>query len=67
MSAPIDERLNTLGEIAHECFGVEQFPCSDQAEIRYVVSVESIARAIESAYDIGLIAGYRLSRATQAR
>ncbi|MFL9991222.1 hypothetical protein PQR34_07150 [Paraburkholderia sediminicola] len=66
MSAPTDERLNTLSEIAHDCFGVETFP-SDQTEARYVVCAESIARALESAYDIGLIAGYRLTRAIQAR
>jgi hypothetical protein len=68
MSSPTDERLSTLGEIAHDWFGVETSPCgSDQAGARYVVCAESIARALESAYDIGLIAGYRLSRATPAR
>lgn len=68
MSNQTDERLSTLGEIAHDCFGVETFPRgSDQAGARYVVCAESIARALESAYDIRLIAGYRLSRATPAR
>jgi hypothetical protein len=68
MPAPTDERLSTLGEIAHDCFGVEIFPCgSDKAGARYLVCAESIARALENAYDIGLIAGYRLSRAFPAR
>jgi hypothetical protein len=66
MSTSTDERFSTLSEIAHDCFGVEPFP-SDQTEARYVVCAESIARALESAYDIGLIAGYRLTRAIQSR
>jgi hypothetical protein len=58
-----DERLVTLREIAHECFGVETFSLSGQApDAPVVVSAESIVRALESAYDIGLIAGYRLNR-----
>lgn len=67
MSTPNDERLSTLAEIAHDCFGIETFPCgSDQGGARYLVCAESIARALDSAYDIGLIAGYRMSRATPA-
>jgi hypothetical protein len=67
MPAPIDERLDTLGEIARECFGVEPFlSCTEQAEAHYVVCTKSIARALESAYDIGLIAGYRMSTAATA-
>jgi hypothetical protein len=58
-----DERLNTLSAIAQECFGIETLPLSAGAqEVQYVVCAESIVRALESAYDIGLIAGYRLHR-----
>jgi hypothetical protein len=59
MFAPTDTRLNTLSEIAHACFGVETFPSyTDQADARHVACAESsIARALEGAYDIGLIAG----------
>jgi hypothetical protein len=62
-----DERLHTLSEIAHDCFGIETFSTTDQTQARYVVCAASIARALESAYDIGLITGYRLNRATRAR
>lgn len=62
-----DERLVTLREIAHECFGVETLSLSGQApDAPVVVCAESIVRALESAYDIGLIAGYRLNRAHAA-
>lgn len=63
MNVQGDERLMTLREIAHECFGVETFSLSGEApDAPLVVCAESIVRALESAYDIGLIAGYRLNR-----
>ncbi|RFU45166.1 hypothetical protein [Paraburkholderia sp. DHOC27] len=63
MNMPVDERLNTLSEIAHECLGIEPFAAVDtRLRAHYVVSAESLVRALESAYDIGLIAGYRLNR-----
>jgi hypothetical protein len=68
MSALTDERLKTLSEIAHDCFGVTEFPsCTHETDARYVVCAESIARALESAYDIGLVTGYQLSQASRAR
>jgi hypothetical protein len=58
-----DERLNTLNAIAQECFGIETLPLADGAqEARYMIDADSLVRALESAYDIGLIAGYRLNR-----
>jgi hypothetical protein len=58
-----DERLNTLSAIAQECFGIETLPLAAGAqEARYVIDADSLVRALESAYDIGLIAGYRLNR-----
>lgn len=66
-SAPTDERLHTLNEIAQDWFGVDTLPsCTDEPEARYVVCARNIAQALESAYDIGLITGYRLSRATRS-
>jgi hypothetical protein len=56
-----------LSEIANDCFGVDAFSsCVDRANARYAVCAESVVRALESAYDIGLIAGYRLSQASRA-
>jgi hypothetical protein len=67
-TAPTDERLNTLSEIANDCCGVDAFrSCTDRADARYVVCADSVVRALESAYDIGLITGYRLSQASRAR
>ncbi|MFM0339994.1 hypothetical protein [Paraburkholderia fungorum] len=68
ITAPTDERLNTLREIVNECFGVDALTsATDRADARYVVCAENVVRALETAYDIGLIAGYRLSQASQAR
>lgn len=63
-----DERLDTLNAIAQECFGIEALPLAAGAQAgRYVLDAESLVRALESAYDIGLIAGYRLNRVHVAR
>ncbi|SAK92300.1 hypothetical protein AWB76_06798 [Caballeronia temeraria] len=61
MSAPPDERLCTLSEIAAECFNVDVLN-ADAAECRVSVRPVDIVRALESAYDMGLIAGYQLTR-----
>jgi hypothetical protein len=64
LTFPGDERLVTLSEIANDCFGIECLaPQAEARDARYVlVHAGSILRALESAYDIGLIAGYRLHR-----
>ncbi|MFL9991243.1 hypothetical protein PQR34_07035 [Paraburkholderia sediminicola] len=63
MSALTDERLNTLSEIATECFDVDTFFLSpEMPDLRVAVRPVDIARALESAYDMGLIAGYHLTR-----
>ena len=68
MIAPTDERLNTLREIVNECLGVDALPSgTERANARYVVCAESVVRALETAYDIGMITGYQLSQASQAR
>jgi hypothetical protein len=67
-TAPTDERLNTLSEIANDCFGIDAFPsCTGRTDARYVVCSDSVVRALESAYDIGLITGYRMSQASRTR
>jgi len=63
MNSLSDERLTTLIEIANDCFGIESFsPVRTQPERRYSVCAEDILRALESAYDIGLIVGSRLNQ-----
>lgn len=59
-----DERLSTLSEIANDCLGIEPLasPVQRQDARFVVVRADDIARALESAYDIGLITGYRLHR-----
>jgi len=63
MSALTDARLNTLGEIATDCFDVDTlFLSPDMPDLRVSVRRVDIARALENAYDMGLIAGYHLTR-----
>ncbi|MFM0624801.1 hypothetical protein [Paraburkholderia xenovorans] len=59
-----DERLDTLSEIANDCLGIAPLasPVQRQDARFVVVRAEDIARALESAYDVGLINGYRLHR-----
>jgi hypothetical protein len=59
-----DERLISLNEIAMDCFNVDNFALdANQPEVRIVVKPADIVRALETAYDIGLIAGFQLTRA----
>ncbi|MDR7006175.1 DUF6900 domain-containing protein [Paraburkholderia strydomiana] len=68
MNTAYEERLNVLSEIAEECFEVNELSsdCSER-ETRLSVRVSDIVRALESAYDVGLIAGYHLSRQQRTR
>jgi len=68
MGSLIDERLISLNAIATDSFNVEPFALdANQPEIRIAVEPADIVRALESAYDIGLIAGYQLTRAGRSR
>ena len=66
MSALTDERLYALSEIAADCFNVD-FLDADAPEYRVSVKPVDIVRALESAYDMGLIAGYQLTRSGTLR
>lgn len=68
MSDLIDERLVNLNEIATDCFKVEPFALDEKRpELRIAVKPANIVRALESAYDLGLIAGYQLTWAGMSR
>jgi hypothetical protein len=56
-----DERFELLEMIASETLGVTSLEPTGKltADFR-VISVENLAHALESAYDIGLVTGYRL-------
>jgi hypothetical protein len=60
MSLLTDERLSTLSEIATDCFDVD-FKDDHTFDDRIFVKPTDIVRALESAYDMGLIAGYQLT------
>jgi hypothetical protein len=61
MSLLTDERLTTLSEIATDCFDVD-FRSGDALDDRIAAKPIDIVRALESAYDMGLVAGYHLTR-----
>jgi hypothetical protein len=68
MSDLIDERLVNLNEIATDCFNVKPFALdAKRPEIHIAVKPANIVRALESAYDLGLIAGYQLTWAGMSR
>lgn len=68
MSALTDERLQTLSEIATDCFDVDTFLLDPgMPDLHVTVRPIDIARAMESAYDMGLIAGYQLTRSGRTR
>jgi hypothetical protein len=66
MSALTDERLCTLSEIAADCFDLDLLD-ADAPEQRVLVKPADIVRALESAYDVGLIVGYQLTRSGKIR
>ncbi|MBB2925984.1 DUF6900 domain-containing protein [Paraburkholderia silvatlantica] len=59
-----DERLEFLLAISRRTLGIESFELTGKptADV-HLVSAEDIGRALESAYDAGLIVGYRMGRA----
>jgi hypothetical protein len=54
-----DAHWDLLLSIARETFDVETFELSGKASVDFrVVSVDNLARALEAAYDAGLVVGY---------
>ncbi|MEX3967333.1 hypothetical protein AB4Y42_34750 [Paraburkholderia sp. EG286B] len=59
-----DERLELLMAISRRTLGIESFELTGKPTAdAHLVSAEDIGRALESAYDAGLIVGYRMGRA----
>ncbi|MEX3981971.1 hypothetical protein AB4Y45_23670 [Paraburkholderia sp. EG287A] len=59
-----DERLELLLAISRRTLGIESFELTGKPTTdAHLVSAEDIGRALESAYDAGLIVGYRMGRA----
>ncbi|MEM5404464.1 MULTISPECIES: DUF6900 domain-containing protein [Paraburkholderia] len=59
-----DERLELLLAISRRTLGIESFELTGKPTAdAHLVSAEDIGRALESAYDAGLIVGYRMGRA----
>lgn len=68
MTALIDERLISLDKIATDCFHVGPFALDAKwPDVRVAVKPADIVRALESAYDLGVIAGYQLTLAGMSR
>jgi hypothetical protein len=54
-----DAHWDLLLSIARETFDIETFELSGKASVDFrVVSVDNLARALEAAYDAGLMVGY---------
>ncbi|MDR3101420.1 MAG: hypothetical protein LBV73_30690 [Paraburkholderia sp.] len=59
-----DERLELLLAISRRTLGIKHFELTGkQTADCHLVSVEDVGRALESAYDAGLIVGRRVGRA----
>ena len=59
-----DERLEILLAISRRTLGIESFELTGKLTAdAHMVSAEDIGRALESAYDAGLLVGYRMGRA----
>ncbi|MFC5431790.1 DUF6900 domain-containing protein [Paraburkholderia denitrificans] len=58
-----DERLELLLAISRKTLGIESFESTgkDALDVR-MMTAEDVGRALESAYDAGLIVGYRVAR-----
>ncbi|SDC60826.1 DUF6900 domain-containing protein [Paraburkholderia lycopersici] len=59
-----DERLELLLAISRRTLGIERFELTGKptADV-HLVNAEDVGRALESAYDAGLLVGYRMCRA----
>ncbi|SAK85231.1 hypothetical protein AWB81_04346 [Caballeronia arationis] len=62
-----DERFELLEMIASESLGITSLAATGKltADFR-VIGVENLARALESAYDLGLVTGYRLGSGVES-
>jgi hypothetical protein len=60
---PNDERIELLTAIAREALGIETLAPTGKltADFR-VISIENLARALETAYDAGLLVGAQAIR-----
>jgi hypothetical protein len=59
-----DERLELLLAISRSTLGIERFELTGkQTADWHLVSAEDVGRALESAYDAGLVVGRRIARA----
>lgn len=60
MNTVNDERLELLQSIAYETLGIASLESTGKptADFR-VISIENLARALEAAYDAGLLVGAR--------
>ncbi|CAG9232635.1 conserved hypothetical protein [Paraburkholderia tropica] len=59
-----DERLELLLAISRRTLGIERFELTGkQTADFHLVSAEDVGRALETAYDAGLIIGHRMGRA----
>jgi len=59
-----DERIDLLLAIARRALRIDTFDATGERNIDLrEVSVEDVGRALEAAYDAGLLTGYRVARA----
>ncbi|HKT95087.1 MAG TPA: hypothetical protein VJS30_00950 [Paraburkholderia sp.] len=59
-----DERLELLLAISRRTLGIQRFELTGKQTVDYhLVSAEDVGRALEAAYDAGLIVGHRVGRA----
>ncbi|POR52180.1 hypothetical protein B0G62_105148 [Paraburkholderia eburnea] len=58
-----DERLELLLAISRRTLGIERFELTGKQTVDYhVVSSDDVGRALESAYDAGLVVGRSVGR-----
>jgi len=63
-----DERLELLQIISRRTLGIESFESTGKQTLDlHVVSGEDVGRALEAAYDAGLLIGHRMGRAECAQ
>ena len=59
-----DERLELLLAISRRTLGIESFELTGKlTNDARLVSADDVGRALESAYDAGLLVGYNMARA----
>jgi sulfite reductase beta subunit-like hemoprotein len=63
-----DERLELLLAISSRTLGIESFELTGRQTLDlHVVNVEDLGRALEAAYDAGLLVGHRMGREESVR